>query len=270
MDIFYFFYCTIECAICLYAGIAIFQNIGFHQTGGVSLQPIAAILTDGYPQDTAFLQSLRQTVCFSGHRPDAFPQGTIVDFPMVDVLKTLLAGCIELALQDGFRYFLDGLAEGVDLWAAEYLLYRKQHSDLPMHLIAVEPCLHYLENRRSGKAEMMRYVEQADALVTIPMQGKYSFLRRNDYMIAHSWRLICMICKPEGGTAYTLKQAVKGRKEIHCMDVRDQNLLFQFAMQFLTEEQEIPHTAAERYRYYQQYPETLSVCRTLLKSYAKW
>ena len=58
------------------------------------MQPVASILTDGYPRDTAFLQSLRQTVCFSGHRPDAFPQGTIVGFPMVDVLKTLLAGGI--------------------------------------------------------------------------------------------------------------------------------------------------------------------------------
>lgn len=233
------------------------------------MQSVAFILTDGYPQDTTFLQFLEQTVCFSGHRPDAFPQGTMVNPPIIDVLKTLLAGCIEIALQDGFRYFLDGLAEGVDLWAADYLLYRKQYGDLPMHLIAVEPCLHYLENRRSGKDEMMRYVEQADALVTIPMQGKYSFLRRNDYMIAHSWRLICLICKSVGGTAYTLKQAVKAHKEIHCIDARDQDLLFQFVMQFLTEEQEIPHTAAERYLYYQQYPETLSVCRTLLKSYAK-
>lgn len=233
-------------------------------------QPVEFILTDGYPQDTAFLQSLQQTVCFSGHRSDAFSQETLLEFPMVDILKTLLAGCIELALQDGFRYFLDGLAEGVDLWAAEYLCYRKQYGDLPMHLIAVEPCLHYLENRRSGKDEMMQYVKQTDALITIPMQGKYSFLRRNDYMIAHSSRLICMICKSEGGTAYTLKQAIKKRKEIHCMNVGSPDLLFQFATQFWAEEQDMPHTAAERYAYYQQYSDTLSVCRTLLKSYAGW
>ncbi len=232
-------------------------------------QPVEFILTDGYPQDTTFLKSLKQTVCFSGHRSDAFSQEVLMGFSMVDILKTLLAGCIEIALQDGFRYFLDGLAEGVDLWAAEYLLYRKQHGNLPMHLIAVEPCLHYLENRRSGKEEMMRYVKQADALVTIPMQGRHSFLRRNDYMVEHSSRLICMICKSEGGTAYTLKQALKNRKEIHCMNVGNLDLLFQFAMQFLVEEQEIPQTAAARYAYYQQYSDTLSVCRTLLKSYAR-
>lgn len=234
------------------------------------MQPVEFIVTDGYPQDTTFLQFRKQTACFSGHRPNAFPERTMLGLSMVDLLKTLLAGSIELALQDGFRYFLDGLAEGVDLWAAEYLLYRKEHGDIPMHLIAVEPCLHYLENRRSGKEEMMQYVEHADALITIPMQGKYSFLRRNDYMLEHSWRLICMICKQDGGTAYTLKQAVKDQKEIHCMNVGSPDLLFQFATQFWAEEQDMPHTAAERYAYYQQYSDTLSVCRTLLKSYAGW
>lgn len=232
------------------------------------MQPVECILTDGYPQDTAFLQYPGQTACFSGHRPNAFPEKTMLGCATIDLLKTLIAGCIELALQDGFRYFLDGLAEGVDLWAAEYLLYRKQHGRVPMHLIAVEPCLHYLESRRSGKKEMMQYVEYADALVTIPFQGKYSFLRRNDYMLEHSRRLICMICKQDGGTAYTLKQAVKDRKEIHCMDIGDQNLLFQFALYFLVKEWEVPHTTAERYAYCQMHPEMVAFCSSLLKGYA--
>ncbi len=233
------------------------------------MQPVEFIVTDGYPQDTTFLQFRKQTACFSGHRPNAFPEGTMLGLSMIDLLKTLLAGSIELALQDGFRYFLDGLAEGVDLWAAEYLLYRKEHGNIPMHLIAVEPCLHYLENRRSGKEEMMQYVEHTDALITIPMQGKYSFLRRNDYMLEHSWRLICMICKQNGGTAYTLKRAVKDQKEIHCMDVSNPNLLFQFTMYFLEQEWAVPHTAEERYVYYQVHPEMIPVCSSLLKGYAK-
>ena len=172
------------------------------------MEPVAFVLNADYPQRTTFLQFPGKTACFSGHREDALPLGeTVVGYAATDLLKTLLAGCIEQAVQDGYRYFLDGLAEGVDLWAADDLIYRKQHGTEVLHLIAVEPCLHYLKYRRSGREAMLHYVEHCEAVVTMPYQGKFSFLRRNDYMLEHSWRLICVIHKTSGGTAYTLKRA---------------------------------------------------------------
>ena len=178
------------------------------------MEPVAFVLNADYPQCTTFLQFPGKTACFSGHREDALPLGeTVVGYAATDLLKTLLAGCIEQAVQDGYRYFLDGLAEGVDLWAAEDLIYRKQHGTEVLHLIAVEPCLHYLESRRSGRAAMLHYVEHCEAVITIPYQGKFSFLRRNDYMLEHSWRLICVIHKTSGGTAYTLKRAIRSEKK---------------------------------------------------------
>ena len=178
------------------------------------MEPVAFVLNADYPQRTTFLQFPGKTACFSGHREDALPLGeTVVGYAATDLLKTLLAGCIEQAVQDGYRYFLDGLAEGVDLWAADDLIYRKQHGIEVLHLIAVEPCLHYLESRRSGREAMLHYVEHCEAVVTIPYQGKFSFLRRNDYMLEHSWRLICVIHKTSGGTAYTLKRAIRERKD---------------------------------------------------------
>ena len=113
-----------------------------------------------------------------------------------------------------------------------------------LHLIAVEPCLHYLESRRSGREAMLHYVEHCEAVITIPYQGKFSFLRRNDYMLEHSWRLICVIHKTSGGTAYTLKRAIRERKEIACISMENRDLLFQFAMHFLETGEEVPQTAA--------------------------
>lgn len=198
------------------------------------MEPVAFVLNADYPQRTTFLQFPGKTACFSGHREDALPLGeTVVGYAATDLLKTLLAGCIEQAVQDGYRYFLDGLAEGVDLWAADDLIYRKQHGTEVLHLIAVEPCLHYLESRRSGREAMLHYVEHCEAVITIPYQGKFSFLRRNDYMLEHSWRLICVIHKTSGGTAYTLKRAIRERKEIACISMENRDLLFQFAMHFL-------------------------------------
>lgn len=90
------------------------------------MEPVAFVLNAEYPQCTTFLQFPGKTACFSGHREDALPLGeTVVGYAATDLLKTLLAGCIEQAVQDGYRYFLDGLAEGVDLWAADDLIYRK-------------------------------------------------------------------------------------------------------------------------------------------------
>ena len=103
------------------------------------MEPVAFVLNADYPQRTTFLQFPGKTACFSGHREDALPLGeTVVGYAATDLLKTLLAGCIEQAVQDGYRYFLDGLAEGVDLWAADDLIYRKQHGTEVLHLIAVD------------------------------------------------------------------------------------------------------------------------------------
>ncbi len=233
------------------------------------LQNIA--FTEAYPQDTAFLSHPEKTVCFSGHRPDAFSEESVFGFSSTALLKTMLAGCIEIAIQDGYRYFVDGLAEGVDMWAADYLLYRKAHGTTPLHLIGVEPCEGYLANRRSGIVEMMAYVEQVDALGTIPMHGQYGFLRRNDYMLEHSSRLICIIQKTKGGTAYTLKEAQKKHLEVHCIASGNEKLLPTLALHFLQQgEEDVPQTAAERYAYYQAHPEMLSVCQSLLEAYARW
>ena len=219
------------------------------------MEPVAFVLNADYPQCTTFLQFPGKTACFSGHREDALPLGeTVVGYAATDLLKTLLAGCIEQAVQDGYRYFLDGLAEGTEV----------------LHLIAVEPCLHYLESRRSGREAMLHYVEHCEAVITIPYQGKFSFLRRNDYMLEHSWRLICVIHKTSGGTAYTLKRAIRERKEIACISMENRDLLFQFAMHFLETGEEVPQTAAERFAYYHGHPERLRLCQSLLKRYAKW
>lgn len=84
-------------------------------------------------------------------------------------------------------------------------------------------------------------------------------------MLEHSWRLICVIHKTSGGTAYTLKRAIRERKEIACISMENRDLLFQFAMHFLETGEEVPQTAAERFAYYHGHPERLRLCQSLLK-----
>ena len=68
------------------------------------MEPVAFVLNADYPQRTTFLQFPGKTACFSGHREDALPLGeTVVGYAATDLLKTLLAGCIE-------QYFLKDLS----------------------------------------------------------------------------------------------------------------------------------------------------------------
>lgn len=221
------------------------------------------IYTEEYPHDMTFLSYPQETVCFSGHRPNGFSERKVGGFPTEQLIRFVLAGCIELAILDGYRFFMNGLADGVDLWAAEYLLYRKQFHQEEIRLIAVEPCVDYIKNQKSRKGSILKFVWYADALLTVPVKGKYGFLRRNDYMIENSSRLICCIQKENSGTHYTLKKALKNERTIVCLDLRKSNPLLACAYHLIDRNQGLPMTPHACYQYYQT-PEGLSFCRSLL------
>lgn len=134
------------------------------------MEPVAFVLNADYPQRTTFTISRKDGLFqwTSGRCPAAGRNcGRLCrNRPLKDTV-----GWVYRAGGTGWiPLFLDGLAEGVDLWAADDLIYRKQHGTEVLHLIAVEPCLHYLESRRSGREAMLHYVEHCEAVITIPYQ----------------------------------------------------------------------------------------------------
>ena len=59
------------------------------------------------------------TACFTGHRPEKMGRSE-------QEVKALLNRDIDRAVGDGFDTFITGMARGVDLWAAELIVERKQ------------------------------------------------------------------------------------------------------------------------------------------------
>ena len=66
--------------------------------------------------------------CFSGHRPEKLEE------PEAEV-KQWLAERIEEAIRAGYTTFISGCAMGVDIWAAQIVLERKERGP-SLHLMA--------------------------------------------------------------------------------------------------------------------------------------
>lgn len=56
--------------------------------------------------------------CFTGHRPDKLIRSK------EQITKDLTAA-IDIAISDGYRTFISGMAMGVDIWAAQIVLEKK-------------------------------------------------------------------------------------------------------------------------------------------------
>ena len=141
------------------------------------------------------------SVCVSGHRS--------VPFAKRRALKHCLNSEPARAYGDGYRYFYRGRARGFGLLAAEAALsLQTELKDFPV--IAVVPFRGQSE-RWSLEAQakydaILRIVD--DVVVLSERYYNGCLLRRNDYMVNHSSRLIAYFDgNPKGGTFYTVREA---------------------------------------------------------------
>lgn len=148
------------------------------------------------------------SVCFSGHRN--------VPFAGRSDLKQRLKSEIAKAYADGFRCFYCGMAMGFDLLAAEAAL--SLQSELrDLQVIAVVP-FRGQSDRWSKEAQakydaILRIVD--DVVVLSERYFNGCLLKRNDYMVNHSSRLIAYYDGlNKGGTFYTVKKAGQNGLEV--------------------------------------------------------
>lgn len=142
-----------------------------------------------------------KSVCFSGHR-------TIPPLSQAE-LKKRLRHEITQAYSEGYRYFYCGMAMGFDLTAAEVAI-SLQSELTELKLIAVIP---FRRQTERWSYTMKRRYENilGNANDTVILSEHYyhgCLLRRNDYMVVHSSRLIAWYNgTPKGGTFYTCRMA---------------------------------------------------------------
>lgn len=153
--------------------------------------------------------------CFTGHRPEKLGMSE-------NQIKQKLYHAIDLAIKNGFTKFFSGMARGVDIWAAQIVLERRE-SNKDIQLVCAVPFAGF-EKRRSPseKRIYLDILSSADCVKTMSMYKFYEcFQIRNRYMVDHSSLVIAAYNGSAGGTQNTICYAKE--KNVKIINIFDLN-----------------------------------------------
>lgn len=156
------------------------------------------------------------TCAFTGHRPRSFPWKGDETAPGCALLKKTLAEQIKLLADRGVTDWLSGIAQGVDLWAAEIVLDLKE-KNLALRLHCILPCEG--QERKWPSSERERYysiLRQADEVIYVNREYHNGcMLERNRYLVEHSSVLLAVYNGTyRGGTGMTVRYAKRLGREV--------------------------------------------------------
>ena len=121
---------------------------------------------------------------------------------------------IKQLMEGGVTTFLNGVAVGFDLLAAEYVLELKKKFP-NVKLIACVPC--YGQEKKystEDKARYIKIIKNADEVVALAEHYFRGCMQNRDrYMVDNAELLICYCRKTTGGTAYTVRYFEKTHGE---------------------------------------------------------
>lgn len=161
-----------------------------------------------------------KTVCFSGHRPEKLPAQDGDESQLLMMIKSLLYYQIRRSAEEGYTRFITGLARGVDLWGAGYVLELKR--DFPgLQLICVKPTDSHGKSFRGEERYLFDSVlARADEMhCTGSRYTRNCYQTRNRYMVDHAQRLIAVVDDYNSGTGQTISYARKSGLELCVIDV---------------------------------------------------
>ena len=146
--------------------------------------------------------------CFSGHRPEKLEE------PEAEV-KKWLAERIEEAIRAGYTTFISGCAMGVDIWAAQIVLERKEREP-SLHLIAATPWPGFANRwNDEWREQYSDLLKRADLVVNVSDHfHDCVFQQRNEWMVNHCNRIIAYFNGAPGGTRSTLDYAAERGLEV--------------------------------------------------------
>lgn len=156
------------------------------------------------------------SVSFTGHRADKLPWGYDEEDPACLQLKSKLEAEIKRAYDQGARYFISGMADGFDLYAAEAVL-KLSHKLKEMKLIAVFPY------GRGDTARKRRCARRAYAVISLHEEfTRTCFMERNAFLVKHSSRIICGYSgNASSGTGSTIRMAVREGLDTVILSISD-------------------------------------------------
>ena len=143
-----------------------------------------------------------KTCCLTGHRE--LPWGTFT-------LKQRLIRAVTGRVEAGICYFGVGGAVGFDMLAAEVLMELRDTRFPQIRVIVVEPfegyTSHWTEDQCARRQELLPRYDKRVCLSS--MDSRAAYLARDRYLVDHSAHCICYCNQATGGTAYTVRYALR-------------------------------------------------------------
>ena len=139
---------------------------------------------------------------FSGHRS--------LSLAAEEQLPRLLRQKIVSLAEEGYTGFLCGGAMGFDTLAAEAVLsVRSRRPELTLTLALPCPDQDRSWSERA-RQRFRRILEAADETILVsPEYHRFCMMQRNRFLVDHSRMLICYLIGDSGGTAATVRYALK-------------------------------------------------------------
>ena len=147
--------------------------------------------------------------CFTGHRPEK------LNLP-ADIVCDKLKFAVELAISQGKKTFVCGMARGIDLWAGQVVIEKKRvYPDIK--LICATPYVGFERRWDICWQQLYAFIStHADYRVATSKRYDPScFQRRNEWMVNHSSMVIAAYNGECGGTRNTIKYAREHGVPVH-------------------------------------------------------
>lgn len=149
-----------------------------------------------------------ETACFTGHRSQKLPWKFNEQDERCLKVRATTKSKIETAINNGYKYFISGMALGFDMICAELVLELKKKYP-QIKLVCAIPCKN--QPKLWNTVQKKRYkniLKKADIIRYL--SNEYTdrcMLERNNYMINNSSLVIALFDGKYGGTSFTLRKA---------------------------------------------------------------
>lgn len=154
--------------------------------------------------------------CFTGSRPQNLPWKNENDPRCVDLTERLYAEILK-AINDGYRYFVNGMAIGIDQLAMRLVLRAKQELKMPdIFIEAAIPCKDQFKLwTQEQKIEYSRLLAYANKITVISENYTNTcMMDRNKYMVQKCSLVIAVTDGRPGGSMATVNLAKKQGKRV--------------------------------------------------------
>ena len=185
----------------------------FCSIGSVMMSPKKDKKEEGCIMDKNDILSM-PACCFTGHRPKSFPWKKSLNDPKHVELFVRLEKAVDEVIDQGIKRFIAGNALGVDTWAAEIVLKKKEEDPSIMLEIAVP-----FSGHNSDVAKIQEIQKRADLVHVVSSRKGMAaaYYARNQYMVDSSEAIIAVYdaaVSPRGGTANTFADAKKNKLQV--------------------------------------------------------